>query len=60
VYSKRLKVPKKDYDMLGLKDKKEYTFADAAEAIQKESEERPNDPVSKRNLDAMMGRLQNS
>lgn len=60
IYSKRLKVPKKDYDMLGLKDGKDYTYADAAEAIQKESEERPNDPISKRNLDAMMGRLQNS
>lgn len=60
IYSKRLKVPKKDYEMLGLKEGKDYTYADAAEAIQKESEERPNDPVSKRNLDVMMGRLQNS
>lgn len=60
IYSKRLKVPKKDYEMLGLKEGKEYTYADAAEAIQKESEERPNDPISKRNLDVMMGRLQNS
>ena len=60
IYSKRLKVPKKDYELLGLKDGKDYTYADAAEAIQKESEERPNDPVSKRNLDVMMGRLQNS
>ena len=60
IYSKRLKVPKKDYEMLGLKEDKEYTYADAAEAIQKESEERPNDPISIRNLDAMMGRLQNS
>lgn len=60
IYSKRLKVPKKDYEMLGLKEGKEYTYADAAEAIQKESEERPNDPISIRNLDTMMGRLQNS
>ena len=60
IYSKRLKVPKKDYEMLGLKEGKEYTYADAAEAIQKESEERPNDPISIRNLDVMMGRLQNS
>lgn len=60
IYSKRLKVPKKDYEMLGLKEDKEYTYADAAEAIQKESEERPNDPISIRNLDVMMGRLQNS
>lgn len=60
IYSKRLKVPKKDYEMLGLKEGKDYTYADAAEAIQKESEERPNDPISIRNLDVMMGRLQNS
>ena len=60
IYSKRLKVPKKDYELLGLKDGKDYTYADAAEAIQKESEERPNDPISIRNLDVMMGRLQNS
>jgi hypothetical protein len=33
IYSKRLKVPKKDYELLGLKDGKEYTYADAAEAI---------------------------
>lgn len=60
IYSKRLKVPKKDYELLGLKDSKDYTYADAAEAIQKESEERSNDPISIRNLDVMMGRLQNS
>ena len=60
IYSKRLKVPKQDYEMLGLKEGKDYTYADAVEVIQKESEERPNDPISKRNLDAMMGRLQNS
>jgi hypothetical protein len=50
VYSRRLKVPKKDYELLGLKNSKEYTYADAALAIQKESEERPNDPLSKKNL----------
>lgn len=60
VYSRRLKVPKKYYDILGLKGSKEYTFADAAEILQKESEERPNDPISKRNLDAMFARLQGS
>lgn len=57
VYSKRLKVPKKDYEMLGLKENKEYTYADAAEIIQKESEERPNDPLSKKNMEAMFARL---
>jgi hypothetical protein len=53
-------VPKKDYAMLGLKGKKEYTYADAATEIQKESEERPNDPLSKRNLESMFARLQTS
>ena len=60
VYSKRLKVPKEDYDMLGLKGSKEYTFAEAAEIIQRESEERPNDPISKKNLETLFGRLQQS
>ena len=60
VYSKRLKVPKKDYEMLGLKENKEYTYADAAEMLQRESKERPNDPVSKKNMEAMFARLQTS
>lgn len=60
VYSKRLNVPKEDYEMLGLKGEKKYTYADAAEYIQRESEERPNDPISKRNLQTMMQRLQSS
>lgn len=33
------------------------TFADVAKNLQKESEERPNDPISKRGLDASMSRL---
>lgn len=60
VFSDRLKVPSADKEMLGLKKDKDYSFADAAELIQKESEERPNDPLSKANLDAMLGRLQGS
>lgn len=60
VYSRRLKVPQADKESLGLKKNKEYTYADAAKQIQKESEERPNDPISKRNLAEMMGRLQGS
>lgn len=60
VYSRRLKVPQADKESLGLKKNKEYTYADAAKQIQKESEERPNDPISKRNLTEMMGRLQGS
>lgn len=60
VFSKRLKMPKQDNEALGLKKNKEYSYAEAAEKIQKESEERPNDPISKRNLDTMMKRLQQS
>lgn len=54
VFSNRLKVPKKDRKRLRLK---EGTFADAAEKLQKESAERPNDPISKRGLEASMNRL---
>lgn len=58
VFSKRLKVPNSSKEMLGLKKNKEYTFAEAANKIQEESEERTNDPISKKNLKVMMGRLQ--
>lgn len=54
VFSNRLKVPKKAKKDFKLKGE---TFADAAKALQKESEERPNDPISKRGLEASMGRL---
>lgn len=50
VFSNRLKVPKdvkKKYKLKG------ETFADAFKAIQKESEERPNDPISKDGLNNM-------
>ena len=60
VFSRRLKVPKKDYTMLGLKGKKTYSYADAAEILQRESKERPNDPISKKNIEALFGRLQQS
>lgn len=54
VFSNRLKVPKKAKKDFKLKGE---TFADAAKALQKESEERPNDPISLRGLEASMGRL---
>lgn len=54
VFSNRLKVPKKDRKRLRLK---EGTFANAAEKLQKESTERPNDPISRRGLEASMNRL---
>lgn len=54
VFSNRLK-PSKEF-------KKNFkisgdTFADAAKYIQKESEERPNDPISKRGLEFLMNEL---
>lgn len=45
IFSNRLKVPKKDAKELGLKEG--ATFADAAKKVSKETEERPNDPISK-------------
>ena len=54
VFSNRLKVPKKGRKRLRLK---EGTFANAAGKLQKESAERPNDPISRRGLEASMNRL---
>ena len=59
VFSKRMKVPKKDkikYKLGGLK----LTYAEAAKKAQKESEERPNDPISKRGLEWIMAKLAES
>lgn len=58
VFSNRLNVPKEVKDKYKLNKRKGLTFADAAEQLQKESEERPNDPISKRGLEAAMARLQ--
>ena len=52
VFSNRLKVPKDMREKYKLY--KDITFAEAAKKLQKESEERPNDPISKRGLDAVM------
>lgn len=55
VFSNRLRVPKEvrqKYKLRGV------TFADAAKQLQKESEERPNDPISKNGLNASMSMLQ--
>ena len=54
VFSDRMKLPedlKKKYKFRGT------TYADAAKYAGKESEERPNDPISKRGLDAAMQTL---
>lgn len=59
VFSNRLVVPKSVRKKYKLRDKKGLTFADAAKEVQKESEERPNDPISKRGLEDWMAKLTN-
>lgn len=57
VFSDRLQVPddvKEKYKLRGAKD---MTYAQAAKKIQKESSERPNDPISKNGLDTMLAKL---
>lgn len=58
VFSNRVIVPDAVREKYKLRGNKELTFADAAKQMQKESEERPNDPISKRGLLSSMSRLQ--
>lgn len=61
IFSNRLKVPKQFKKQYGLgNSKKQMSYADAAKKLQKESEERPLDPISKRGLDAVLGALAES
>lgn len=55
VFSNRLKPTKEFKDKYKMKGE---TFADVAKEMQKESEERPNDPISKSGLEDSMMRLQ--
>jgi hypothetical protein len=57
VFSNRMRVPKAVRSKYKLRDNKGITFADTAKKIAKESEERPNDPISQRGLDVMLGEL---
>lgn len=57
VFSKRLKVPKAVRKKYRLGGAKSLTFADAAIQMSKESEERPNDPISQRGLEDWMLKL---
>lgn len=57
VFSNRIKVPKAVRNKYKLRGTKDMTFALAAKKVQKESEERPNDPISKRGLKDIMGKL---
>lgn len=53
VFSNRLKVPKSIQKKYKL-GKKEMTFANAIDKLSKESEERPNDPISMRGLEDIL------
>ncbi len=57
VFSDRMKLPKKLKKKYSIKGE---TFADAAKELSKESEERPNDPISQRGLEAFMSALAES
>ena len=56
VFSKRITVPKEVQKKLGVSGNN-LTFADATKQIEKESSERPNDPVSSLGLKASMSKL---
>jgi hypothetical protein len=55
VFSNRITAPESLQEKY--KAKKGSTFAEVAKKVQKESEERPNDPISKNYLDASYGEL---
>ena len=57
VFSKRLKVPKSVRNKYKLRGSKSLSFADAAIQMGKESEERPNDPISQNGLEDSMIKL---
>ena len=55
IFSNRITMPKEFKKQYKLKNNS--TFADAAKKLSKESEERPNDPISKAGLDVSMTKL---
>ena len=57
VFSNRIKVPKTIRKKFKLGGTNKTTFADAAKSVSKESEERPNDPISKAGLEDSMMKL---
>ena len=60
VFSNRLKVPKAIRSKYKVRGTKDISFADMSKKLAKESEERPNDPISLRGLNAIMGDLANA
>lgn len=59
VFSNRIRVPDAVRNKYKLRGTKDMTFADAAKKATKESEERPNDPISQRGLEDIMNKLAN-
>lgn len=59
VFSNRIRVPDTVRNKYKLRGAKNMTFADAAKKAAKESEERPNDPISQRGLEDIMNKLAN-
>lgn len=58
IFSNRMKTKEKAFDTIGLPTKyAANTYADAAKKLSKESEERPNDPISKNGLEVSLARL---
>lgn len=58
IYSNRLTIPKGAAEEVGLpKSIEGKTFAEAANILQKESSNRPNDKISKQELDIVLGKL---
>lgn len=57
VYSRRLKCPENIRKALGVKGKKDLSFADVAKKLSEENKERPNDPISEAGLNVMMEKL---
>lgn len=57
VFSDRLVVPSEVRNKYRFRGSKDLTFADAAKQVHKESEERPNDPISANGLEVIMYNL---
>lgn len=57
VFSNRIMLPKTIRSKYKLRGNKSISFAGAAKQLSKEAEERPNDPISKKGLDAIMNDL---
>jgi len=60
VYSNRITCPEELRKKYGIRGKKDLTFAEVAKRVQEESAERPNDPISKAGLEAIMQDLADS